>query len=131
MPTIIYKQTDDFEKDFKRLLKKFPTLNEDIEEAKVFAINLFHLQNMGRKAIFPIPDFCSKEVKIYKLKKFACKSFKGRGVRSGIRIIYAFYEEFLQVDFIEIYFKGNKENEDFERIKNYLKNMIKNDVRYK
>ena len=41
---IIYKQTEDFKKDLKRLLKKFPTLAGDIEVAKVFAIELFHLK---------------------------------------------------------------------------------------
>jgi len=41
---------------------------------------------------------------------------------SGIRIIYAFYIATYKVDFIEIYFKGDKENEDYERIKEYFKN---------
>lgn len=41
---------------------------------------------------------------------------------SGIRVIYAFYPATLKVDFIEIYFKDEKENKDRERIKEYLKN---------
>jgi len=41
---------------------------------------------------------------------------------SGIRVIYAFHTASFKVDFIEIYFKGEKENEDFGRIKEYLKN---------
>ncbi|MFA5791442.1 MAG: hypothetical protein WC884_00170 [Candidatus Paceibacterota bacterium] len=123
MPTITYKQTVGFEKDLKRLLKKFPTLVEDIEIAKVFAIELFHLKNTDKRAIFPIPNFCTEELKICKLKKFACKALKGRGVRSGIRITYAFYVKTNSIDFIEIYFKGEKEMEDKERIKEYLANM--------
>lgn len=120
MPTITYKQTEDFGKDLKRLLKKFPTLVEDIEIAKVFAIELFHLKNTDKRAIFSIPNFCTEELKICKLKKFACKALKGRGVKSGIRIIYAYYVLTKTVDFIEIYFKGESENEDKERIKQYL-----------
>ena len=110
MPTITYKQTEDFEKDLKRLLKKFPTLVEDIEIAKIFAIELFHLKNTDKRAIFQIPNFCTEELKICKLKKFACKALKGRGVKSGIRIIYAYYVLTKTVDFIEIYFKGESEN---------------------
>ena len=123
MPTITYKQTGDFEKDLKRLLKKFPTLIEDIEIAKVFAIELFHLKNTDKRAIFLIPNFCTEELKICKLKKFASKALKGRGVKSGIRIIYAYYVPTHTVDFIEIYFKGELENEDRERIKQYLASM--------
>lgn len=115
-----YKQTEDFEKDLKRLLKKFPTLVEDIEIAKYFAIEMYHLKNIDKRSIFPIPNFCTEKLKICKLKKFACKSLKGRGVKSGIRIIYAFYIETKTIDFIEIYFKGEKEIEDKERIKEYL-----------
>ena len=117
---IIYKQTEDFKKDLKRLLKKFPTLAGDIEVAKVFAIELFHLKNIDKRAIFPIPNFCTEKIKICKLKKFACKALKGRGVQSGIRIIYAYYVLTNTVDFIEMYFKGESENEDKEKIKQYF-----------
>jgi mRNA-degrading endonuclease RelE of RelBE toxin-antitoxin system len=117
-----YKNTEEFQHDLKKLLKKFFTLKEDIETAKTFAIELFHYEKLNKQAIFPIPDFCSEEIKIYKLKKFACKSLKGRGVKSGIRIIYAFYPKSQVVEFIEIYFKGEKENENFSRIKEYIKN---------
>src|SRR3990167_6438292 len=120
MTKIFYKQTEDFERDLKRLLKKFPTLTDDIEVAKSFTIELFHLQKLNKQAIFPIPNFCSDELKICKIKKFACKALKGRGVKSGIRIIYAYFVLTNTVDFIEMYFKGESENEDKERIKEYL-----------
>jgi mRNA-degrading endonuclease RelE of RelBE toxin-antitoxin system len=120
MPTIIYKQTEEFGHDLRRLIKKFPTLLEDIEIAKVFAIELFHLQNIDKRAVFSIQNFCTEELKICKLKKFACKSLKGRGVNSGIRIIYAYHVLTRTINFIEIYFKGESENEDKERIKQYV-----------
>jgi mRNA-degrading endonuclease RelE of RelBE toxin-antitoxin system len=117
---MIYKQTRGFEKDLKRLLKKFPSLIEDIETVKSFTIELFHSQKLNKQAIFPIPNFCTDELKICKIKKFACKALKGRGVQSGIRIIYAYYVLTNTVDFIEMYFKGESENEDKKRIKWYL-----------
>lgn len=120
MTTIIYKYTEGFEKDLKRLIKKFPSLLEDIEIAKSFTIELFHLQKLNKQAIFLIPNFCSDELKICKVKKFACKALKGRGVQSGIRIIYAYHVLTNTIDFIEMYFKGESENEDKEKIKKYL-----------
>lgn len=118
---ISYETTEVFRRDLKRLLKKFPTLEDDLETAKRNAIELHHLTNLDNQSIFPIPDFCNEAIQVCKIKKFACKSIKGRGVRSGIRVIYAYYVAISKVGFIEIYFKGNKENEDRERIKEYLK----------
>ena len=122
-PTRIeYDATDVFQKDLKRLLKKFQTLEEDLETTKRNAIELYHLKNINNRNVFPIPDFCNETILVCKIKKFACKSLKGRGVMSGIRVIYAYHTATSKVDFIEIYFKGEKENEDREQIKEYLKN---------
>lgn len=119
----IYKNTSGFEKDLKRLRKKFRTLEDDIEVAKKNAIELFHLKNIDNNSIEPIPNFCTDELKICKIKKFACKALKGRGVQSGIRIIYAYYVLTNTIDFIEMYFKGESENENKEKIKQYLSNI--------
>jgi mRNA-degrading endonuclease RelE of RelBE toxin-antitoxin system len=118
---INYCETPEFQKDFKKLLKKFKTLEDDFELAKKAAIELFHLQKINNLSVFPIPGFSKEPIQIMKLKKFACKSLAGRGAKSGIRIIYAFNSESFQVEFIEIYFKGENENEDRDRIKTYLK----------
>jgi len=118
---INYGETPEFQKDFKKLLKKFKSLEEDLELAKVAAIELYHIQKINNLSVFPIQGFCSEEIQICKIKKFACKALKGRGSKSGIRLIYAFHCQICKVEFSEIYFKGEKENEDCERIKNYLK----------
>ena len=117
---ITYKETDSFLRGLKKLQKKFSTLDEDLKVAKTNAIELYHIQNVDNHCVFPIPGLKIEKPKILKLKKFACKALKGRGVKSGIRIIYAFYQETLIVEFIEIYFKGDKENEDKQRIVEYL-----------
>ena len=120
MNPIIYKSTSGFDKDLKRLLKKFRTLEDDLVVVKKNAIELFHLMKIDNNSVEPIPKFCSDELKVCKIKKFACKALKGRGVQSGVRIIYAYHTLTNTVDFIEIYFKGESENEDKERIKEYL-----------
>jgi len=81
---------------------------------------LFHVTKIDNNSVEPIPNFCSDELKICKIKKFVCKALKGRGVQSGIRVIYAYYVLTNTVDFIEIYFKSESENEGKERIKKYL-----------
>ena len=121
-PTKIeYNAIDSFQKDLKHLLKKYQTLEDDLETAKRNAIELYHLKRVNNQSIFPIQGFCTETIQICKIKKFACKALKGRGAKSGIRIIYALHQCDLRVVFIEIYFKGEKENEDRERIKEYLK----------
>lgn len=91
-----------------------------MEVAKTNAIELFHVKNIDNNSIEPIPNFCSDVLQICKLKKFACKALKGRGVQSGIRIIYAYHVSTNTIDFIEMYFKGESENENREKIKQYV-----------
>jgi hypothetical protein len=57
-----------------------------------------------------------KGPRVYKARKFACRSLKGKGAHSGIRVIYAYIEQNDKIELIEIYYKGDKENEDRERI---------------
>ncbi len=112
------------------MLKKFRTLEVDLELAKEAAIELFHIGFPDARGVFEkrdigstflIPNFCTEEIRICKIKKFACRALKNRGAQSGIRIIYAFRPAEAKVIFIEIYFKGENENENQERIKEYLK----------
>jgi hypothetical protein len=50
----------------------------------------------------------------------ACKSLKGTGSRSGMRVIYGYEAAVDRVVLVKLYFKGDKENEDRERIKAFL-----------
>jgi hypothetical protein len=107
-PTKIeYDVIDSFQKDLKRLLKKFRTLEENLEIAKRDAIELYHLKRIDNRSVFPIPHFCTEEIMVCKIKKFACKALKGRGSKSGIRVIYAFYCQSYRVEFLEIYFEDS------------------------
>jgi hypothetical protein len=117
---IDYFETGEFAKDFRKLAKRFKTLTDDIETAKKNAIELYHLHKIDNQSVFQIHEFKSDEMEICKLKKFACKALKGKGVQSGIRVIYAYHKNRLRIEFIEMYYKGDKENENRERIKAYL-----------
>lgn len=119
--SVEYEETAEFRKDFKKLRRRFKSLAEDLNLAKKATIELHHIHRIDNQSVFPIPNFCSEELLVYKIKKFACRSLKGKGVRSGIRVIYAFFPKQKKVVFIEIYFKGDRAVEDRHRIRNFLK----------
>jgi hypothetical protein len=112
-----FDELAEFQKDIKGLLKKYRTLNDDIDivrrvlevfpdERPLFS---FRIDNLGL------------ETCIIKVKKIACKALKGRGVNSGLRLIYAHFEKEQKITFIELYHKNDKENEDRQRIINNFK----------
>jgi hypothetical protein len=104
-----------FKKDFKKLLKKYLSLEEDLDILK----QLLSKHPRGFPSIiFPISNLGIR-TKIFKVKKFRCRSLKGSGSNSGIRIIYALLEEEQKIEFIEIYFKGKQKNHTKERILKY------------
>ncbi len=107
----------DFERDFKKLAKKFPTLEEDLQTFIKYPLKLFHLMGLDNNGIKHISGLGIIEPKIYKVRKFASKSLKGEGNQSGIRIIYAYFGDENRIELIEIYFKSNQTTENKERIK--------------
>jgi len=108
--------SDEFNRDFKKLTKKYTSLDEDLKTCIKIQLKLFHKLNIDNNGIFQISGLGFEQPKIFKIKKFACKSLKGTGNRSGIRIIYAYFEDINKIEFIEIYHKNKKELEDKKRI---------------
>jgi len=105
-----------FENDLKKLLKKYRSLDEDIKNFEDTALKMYHNLNNKHDGIVRISNLGIVTPEIYKAKSFACKALKGRGKQSGIRIIYAYCESSSSIDYIEIYHKNEKENEDRDRI---------------
>ena len=112
-----FEELPEYKKDLKDLIKKYRTLAEDMEVVKkVLSVSpderppfSFKIDNLGI------------ETCVIKVKKIACKALKGRGVNSGIRLIYALFKEEVKIVFVELYHKNEKENEDRQRIINYFK----------
>lgn len=112
-----FEELTEFKKDLKNLLKKYRTLNDDLDVVKrVLAVT------PGERPPF---SFCidnlGLETCIIKVKKIACKALKGRGVNSGLRLIYAHFPDEQKITFIELYYKNDKENEDKKRITDNFK----------
>lgn len=110
------RRLPEFEHDIKKLSKRYYSLEEDLDTFIDKQLKLYHKLRIDNGGIFQISNLGIECPKIYKAKKFACKSLKGKGVMSGIRVIYAYFEDKNDIEFIEIYYKGDKENEDRSRI---------------
>ena len=102
----------EFNKDKKSLLKKYRTLNEDLAEVE----KILKKRPDERPPFSFRLDNLSLATCVIKVKKIACKALKGRGVNSGLRLIYAYFPDEQKIIFIELYHKSEKETEDKKRI---------------
>ena len=105
---------DEFNKDMKALLKKYRTLNDDLGVVK----KVLEVYPDERPPFSFRIDNLGLETCVIKVKKIACRSLKGKGVNSGLRPVYGYFEKEKKITFIEIYHKNDKENEDRDRIFN-------------
>ena len=116
------RRLPEFEKDLKKLAKRFRTVEEDLENLIKFSIFAYHKLKQDNGGIVRISDLNIDYPKIYKVTKFASLSLKGKGVQSGLRLIYAYYEDKDRIELIEIYYHDRgDEIEDRERIYKYYK----------
>lgn len=114
---MIFDELSEFQKDMKGLSKKYRSLPDDLVVVKrvleVFPDERppfsFRLEHLG------LGNF------IIKMKKIACKSLKGKGVNSDLRLIYAYFAGEQRIVLIELYHKNDKANEDRERILRHFK----------
>ena len=100
-----------FQKEFEKLKKKYKSLPKDLREFQ----KIISISPLGNSKHFAV---INKMDSLYIVKaRFFCKYLKG----SSLRIIYAYFKKDKKIQFIEIYYKGKKENEDADSIKRYLK----------
>jgi hypothetical protein len=108
---MIFDELSEFSKEFKWLLKKYKSLLDDLDEFK----KVLSVVPRGNSKHFNVITKTDQYV-ILKAR-FFCRYLKG----SSFRIIYSFDCQNNKIDFIELYLKSEKENEDHDRIKKYLK----------
>lgn len=107
-----FEELAEFKKDLKLLLKKYKTLHDDLDVVK----KVLQVTPDERPPFSFRMDHLGLKTCIIKVKKIACKALKGRGVNSGLRLIYAHFPEEQRIVFIELYHKNDKESEDRDRI---------------
>ncbi len=107
-----FNKLPEFQKELKRFGKKYKSLPDDLQEfCSVVSIIPFG-NSKHFKVIVQNEIFCIIKARLF------CRYLKG----DSLRIIYSYFEQNQRIEFIELYFKGDKENENRERIKEYLKN---------
>ena len=112
MKKVSFEELTEFKKDLKKLLKKYRTLNSDLDIVKLDLSD-----DPGARPPFSFRiDNLGLETCVIKVKKIACRSLKGRGVNSGLRLVYAHFQDEQKIVFIELYHKNDKLNEDRGRI---------------
>jgi mRNA-degrading endonuclease RelE of RelBE toxin-antitoxin system len=112
MNKIVFEQLPEYKRDLKQLLKKYRTIERDMEDVQKDLNDepgtsppfSFRVEGLGITTC------------VIKVKKIASDSFKGRGRNSGFRLIYAYFPKEQKIIFVELYHKGEKANEDRDRI---------------
>jgi hypothetical protein len=112
-----FDELEEYGKDLKKLLKKYRTLAEDMAVVK----KVLEAEPKARPPFSYRIEGLGIESCVIKVKKVACRALKGRGANSGLRLIYAHFESENRIVLVELYFKGDKENEDRDRIKQNFK----------
>jgi len=109
---MIFAELDEFRKDVKQLLKRYQSLYEDLGIVR----KVLKVEPDERPPFSFRIDGLGIETCVIKVKKIACKSLKGRGVNSGMRLVYAWFEMEARIVFVELYHQSDQESEDRERI---------------
>ncbi len=113
----MFEELKEYRKDIKKLSKKYKTIYDDVEVVK----KVLKVKPDARPPFsYRISDLGIESCTI-KVNKIASKSFKGKGVQSGFRLVYAWFEEENRIVFIELYHKSQKALENRERILKYFK----------
>ena len=107
-----FNELPEFSKEFRQLSKKYVSLAEDLDEFK----KVVAVIPLGTSKHFHVITR-SKVVAIVKARLF-CRYLRG----SSLRVIYSYRKDKNVIEFIELYFKGNKAGENRKRIKDYFRN---------
>jgi len=107
-----FENLPEFEKDLKALQKKYRSLPDDLE---IIRLILTAKPDARPPFSFRIDQLGLKTC-VIKVKKIACRSLKGKGVNTGLRLVYAHFELDDRIVFVEIYHKQEQEMENRARI---------------
>lgn len=112
-----FRLSQKFSKELKRLSKKYRSLPSDVK--KLQSVLKVFPQGNGAKHWDRLHVSPCGQVVVFKVR-LSCAAMKGQSL---FRIIYAYNMkecEVVMIDFIELYYKGEKANEDRRLIQEYL-----------
>lgn len=118
-----FAELPEFTRELKRLAKRYRSLYDDLDVLKkTLRVPEMHARIRGRGKHW-VCVHRSEKVCVYKIR-LACRYLRS----TELRLVYALYLQEQRVVFIELYYKGNKENEDRERIRDYLSDVEKSET---
>lgn len=106
-----FVELPEFSRDLKRLQKKYKSLGDDFGRLK--KILTVKPDGTGGKHWNCIHK--NESVAVYKVR-LACTYLRD----NTMRVIYAHKKASSEIEFIELYYKGEKENHEEARLKSYL-----------
>lgn len=112
---MIFEETSEFQRDFKKLLKKYRTLRDDFEVLKK-AIAAAPAGN-GTKHWNIITKIEAAHVVVLKVR-LSCRALK---IGNDFRVVYAYDDQKVVILFLEIYSKGRQTTENTDRITTLLR----------
>lgn len=107
----------EYEKDVKHLKKRFHTIEEDLDLISA----ILKVKPDQRPPFSQRIEGLGVRTCIIKVKKIACRALKGKGVNSGLRLVYAFFPQELKIVLVELYYKSDQEKENRDRIFKHFK----------
>ena len=96
------RRLPEFTRDLKKLKKRYRTIEDDLEILIHTLLFAFHKLQIDVDGVKRIDNLGPMRFPVYKVKKFACKSLKGKGARTGLRLIYAYDVDNDCIELIEI-----------------------------
>ena len=119
-----FDELPEFQRDRKRLAKKYRSLTKKYRTLTGDSLNDLQLfqkvvsnDPLGKESSqrFDVIDR-HEGLPIIVKARLACQDLKGK----DLRVIYAYFEQGSRIEFIELYYKGDKENHNRRRVENYL-----------
>ena len=113
-----------FKRDFKRLKRKYRSLSDDMVAFQKALLLAHSNRDVGLESIDsnPVQGVPGGAENVFIAKKFACRALKGRGARTGIRIVYQIDMQCVKLMYIELFHKKEKPLPDMQRIERILRN---------
>ena len=108
--TMNFDELPEFQKERKRLARKYRSLSEDLQEFR----NVVSVVPLGNSKHFAVIAR-NETLHVVKARLF-CRYLKG----SSLRVIYSYFEQERRIEFIEMYYKGEQKNENRGRVRAYL-----------
>lgn len=109
-----FNKIPQFEKELKKLSKKYSSLPNDIKDLE----DILSVFPTGNGKNFTIIHHSENLVLVK--TRLTCRSLRDK----SMRVIYAYHAKGIEFVYIELYFKGDKKNEDMGRIKEYLRLVV-------